>query len=136
MWDQNPIFCLFDSLTFQQMLHLSLSLSLQFLLSVMSTALCLLYCSRPGAYGVNSPALVRHFSLSIQRGMYKYVNAKELPLDMRSITDRAAQTLLWTELFRGDTYTHTHTHTHTIGLNNIIFCILFYNLTTTKNNHA
>lgn len=31
----------------------------------------------------------------------EYVNAQELPTDMRSITDRAAQTLLWTELFRG-----------------------------------
>ncbi|XP_041707686.1 NADH dehydrogenase [ubiquinone] iron-sulfur protein 8, mitochondrial-like isoform X2 [Coregonus clupeaformis] len=37
----------------------------------MSTALCLLYCSRPGTFGVNSPALVRHFSLSVQRGMYR-----------------------------------------------------------------
>ncbi|XP_044537992.1 NADH dehydrogenase [ubiquinone] iron-sulfur protein 8, mitochondrial [Gracilinanus agilis] len=32
---------------------------------------------------------------------YKYVNAKEPAMDMKSITDRAAQTLLWTELFRG-----------------------------------
>lgn len=31
----------------------------------------------------------------------EYVNAQELPTDMKSITDRAAQTLLWTELFRG-----------------------------------
>ncbi|ROL47189.1 NADH dehydrogenase [ubiquinone] iron-sulfur protein 8, mitochondrial [Anabarilius grahami] len=31
----------------------------------------------------------------------EYVNAEELPTDMKSITDRAAQTLLWTELFRG-----------------------------------
>lgn len=31
----------------------------------------------------------------------EYVNALELPTDMKSITDRAAQTLLWTELFRG-----------------------------------
>uniref|UniRef100_A0A4W5M0P8 NADH dehydrogenase [ubiquinone] iron-sulfur protein 8, mitochondrial n=1 Tax=Hucho hucho TaxID=62062 RepID=A0A4W5M0P8_9TELE len=30
-----------------------------------------------------------------------YVNAQDLPTDMKSITDRAAQTLLWTELFRG-----------------------------------
>uniref|UniRef100_A0A674BEG4 NADH dehydrogenase [ubiquinone] iron-sulfur protein 8, mitochondrial n=1 Tax=Salmo trutta TaxID=8032 RepID=A0A674BEG4_SALTR len=67
----------------------------------MSTAVRLLYCPRPGTFGVIIPGLVRHFSLSVQRGMYKYVNAKELPLDMRSITDRAAQTLLWTELFRG-----------------------------------
>uniref|UniRef100_A0AAY5KHG0 NADH dehydrogenase [ubiquinone] iron-sulfur protein 8, mitochondrial n=1 Tax=Esox lucius TaxID=8010 RepID=A0AAY5KHG0_ESOLU len=35
-------------------------------------------------------------SLSVE-----YVNANELPVDMKSITDRAAQTLLWTELFRG-----------------------------------
>lgn len=31
----------------------------------------------------------------------EYVNAQEVPTDMKSITDRAAQTLLWTELFRG-----------------------------------
>lgn len=31
----------------------------------------------------------------------EYVNAQEVPMDMKSITDRAAQTLLWTELFRG-----------------------------------
>lgn len=31
----------------------------------------------------------------------EYVNAKDIPTDMKSITDRAAQTLLWTELFRG-----------------------------------
>lgn len=37
------------------------------------------------------------FSLS------EYVNAQELGTDMKSITDRAAQTLLWTELFRGQT---------------------------------
>uniref|UniRef100_A0A8C5Q090 NADH dehydrogenase [ubiquinone] iron-sulfur protein 8, mitochondrial n=1 Tax=Leptobrachium leishanense TaxID=445787 RepID=A0A8C5Q090_9ANUR len=32
---------------------------------------------------------------------FKYVNAREEATDMKSITDRAAQTLLWTELFRG-----------------------------------
>ena len=31
----------------------------------------------------------------------EYVNAQELATDMRSITDRAAPTLLWTELFTG-----------------------------------
>ncbi|TNN80690.1 NADH dehydrogenase [ubiquinone] iron-sulfur protein 8, mitochondrial [Liparis tanakae] len=31
----------------------------------------------------------------------KYVNAKENPTDMKSITDRAAQKLMWTELIRG-----------------------------------
>ncbi|XP_027711784.1 NADH dehydrogenase [ubiquinone] iron-sulfur protein 8, mitochondrial isoform X1 [Vombatus ursinus] len=32
---------------------------------------------------------------------YKYVNVKEPVTDMKSVTDRAAQTLMWTELFRG-----------------------------------
>lgn len=31
----------------------------------------------------------------------EYVNNQEDATDMKSITDRAAQTLLWTELFRG-----------------------------------
>ncbi|XP_021257787.1 NADH dehydrogenase [ubiquinone] iron-sulfur protein 8, mitochondrial isoform X1 [Numida meleagris] len=31
----------------------------------------------------------------------EYVNIQEPAMDMKSITDRAAQTLLWTELFRG-----------------------------------
>nr|XP_005577085.2 NADH dehydrogenase [ubiquinone] iron-sulfur protein 8, mitochondrial isoform X3 [Macaca fascicularis] len=32
---------------------------------------------------------------------YKYVNMQESKTDMKSVTDRAARTLLWTELFRG-----------------------------------
>nr|XP_030689196.1 NADH dehydrogenase [ubiquinone] iron-sulfur protein 8, mitochondrial isoform X2 [Globicephala melas] len=32
---------------------------------------------------------------------YKYVNMREPSMDMKSVTDRAAQTLLWTELIRG-----------------------------------
>lgn len=32
----------------------------------------------------------------------EYVNVQELKSDMKSITDRAAQTLLWTELIRGE----------------------------------
>ncbi|XP_007961058.3 NADH dehydrogenase [ubiquinone] iron-sulfur protein 8, mitochondrial isoform X4 [Chlorocebus sabaeus] len=32
---------------------------------------------------------------------YKYVNLQESKTDMKSVTDRAARTLLWTELFRG-----------------------------------
>lgn len=37
-----------------------------------------------------------NFSFSVE-----FVNAQEPLNDMKSITDRAAQTLLWTELFRG-----------------------------------
>ncbi|NXD45211.1 NDUS8 protein, partial [Copsychus sechellarum] len=33
----------------------------------------------------------------------EYVNVREPAMDMKSITDRAAQTLLWTELIRGET---------------------------------
>ncbi|RVE75608.1 hypothetical protein OJAV_G00000300 [Oryzias javanicus] len=50
---------------------------------------------------VGSQNVVRCFSVSHQRCGFKYVNAQEVPTDMKSITDRAAQTLLWTELFRG-----------------------------------
>uniref|UniRef100_A0A8D3BU45 NADH dehydrogenase [ubiquinone] iron-sulfur protein 8, mitochondrial n=1 Tax=Scophthalmus maximus TaxID=52904 RepID=A0A8D3BU45_SCOMX len=67
----------------------------------MAATLRLLRCgSRPGTF-VTSQNLVRSFSVSAQRGGFKYVNAEEIPTDMKSITDRAAQTLLWTELFRG-----------------------------------
>lgn len=31
----------------------------------------------------------------------EYVNLQEPSMDMKSVTDRAAQTLLWTELVRG-----------------------------------
>lgn len=31
----------------------------------------------------------------------EYVNLREPSMDMKSVTDRAAQTLLWTELIRG-----------------------------------
>ncbi|CAJ1053004.1 NADH:ubiquinone oxidoreductase core subunit S8a [Xyrichtys novacula] len=48
-----------------------------------------------------TPILLRSFSVSSQRAGFKYVNAQEVSTDMKSITDRAAQTLLWTELFRG-----------------------------------
>uniref|UniRef100_A0A671U4J1 NADH dehydrogenase [ubiquinone] iron-sulfur protein 8, mitochondrial n=2 Tax=Sparus aurata TaxID=8175 RepID=A0A671U4J1_SPAAU len=67
----------------------------------MAATLRLLYTvSRPGTF-VASQNLVRSFSVSTQREGFKYVNAQEIPTDMKSITDRAAQTLLWTELFRG-----------------------------------
>lgn len=32
----------------------------------------------------------------------EYVNLREEPTDMKSITDKAAQTVLWTELIRGE----------------------------------
>ncbi|CAH6793455.1 Ndufs8 [Phodopus roborovskii] len=32
---------------------------------------------------------------------YKYVNVQEFEMDMKSATDHAARTLMWTELFRG-----------------------------------
>ncbi|OBS72895.1 hypothetical protein A6R68_12563 [Neotoma lepida] len=32
---------------------------------------------------------------------YKYVNVQEFEMDMKSVTDRAARTLMWTELIRG-----------------------------------
>jgi hypothetical protein len=35
------------------------------------------------------------------RNSYKYVNAEEHSMDMKDITDRAAQNMFWTELFRG-----------------------------------
>uniref|UniRef100_A0A3B3HAV3 NADH dehydrogenase [ubiquinone] iron-sulfur protein 8, mitochondrial n=1 Tax=Oryzias latipes TaxID=8090 RepID=A0A3B3HAV3_ORYLA len=52
-------------------------------------------------FGFGPGVIMRTLSVSVQRGGYKYVNAQELPTDLRSITDRAATTLLWTELFRG-----------------------------------
>lgn len=54
------------------------------------------------------PITVKHEALTNPSGLTcvvfvsaEYVNAQEIPTDMKSITDRAAQTLLWTELFRG-----------------------------------
>uniref|UniRef100_A0A3B3CPI6 NADH dehydrogenase [ubiquinone] iron-sulfur protein 8, mitochondrial n=1 Tax=Oryzias melastigma TaxID=30732 RepID=A0A3B3CPI6_ORYME len=58
-------------------------------------------CSKQGTFGFGPGVLMRTFSVSMQKDGYKYVNAQELPTDLRSITDRAATTLLWTELFRG-----------------------------------
>ncbi|XP_064309127.1 NADH dehydrogenase [ubiquinone] iron-sulfur protein 8, mitochondrial isoform X2 [Phalacrocorax carbo] len=63
-------------------------------------ALRLLYRA---AHAGSPPALgyLRPLSTTVPRDCYKYVNIQEPATDMRSITDRAAQTLLWTELFRG-----------------------------------
>uniref|UniRef100_A0A672QG20 NADH dehydrogenase [ubiquinone] iron-sulfur protein 8, mitochondrial n=1 Tax=Sinocyclocheilus grahami TaxID=75366 RepID=A0A672QG20_SINGR len=67
----------------------------------MSAALRVVYTvSRPGSF-LARQNLVRPLSLSAHRAGIKYVNNQEEATDMKSITDRAAQTLLWTELFRG-----------------------------------
>ncbi|XP_043113694.1 NADH:ubiquinone oxidoreductase core subunit S8b isoform X2 [Puntigrus tetrazona] len=67
------------------------------LLIGMEVTLSRLYSScRAGRLGP-----VRSFGVTVYRGGYKNVNAEEIPMDIKSITDRAAQTLLWTELFRG-----------------------------------
>lgn len=73
------------------------------------------YCCKPGAahkwhsqwrenmwplFGRSNHTLIQ---LSPFILFVEYVNAQELPTDLRSITDRAATTLLWTELFRGHT---------------------------------
>ncbi|KAM8843089.1 NADH dehydrogenase [ubiquinone] iron-sulfur protein 8, mitochondrial-like [Synchiropus picturatus] len=68
---------------------------------VMAASLRLIYSvSRAGAVSARQEA-ARSFSVSAHRQGYKYVNAQEVPDDLKSITDRAATTLLWTELFRG-----------------------------------
>ncbi|KAM8970221.1 NADH dehydrogenase [ubiquinone] iron-sulfur protein 8, mitochondrial isoform 1-T2 [Sarcophilus harrisii] len=54
-----------------------------------------------GAGAACRPGLARALHCSPPSSSYKYVNVKELPMDMKSVTDRAAQTLLWTELIRG-----------------------------------
>ncbi|XP_061263204.1 NADH dehydrogenase [ubiquinone] iron-sulfur protein 8, mitochondrial isoform X1 [Bos javanicus] len=46
-------------------------------------------------------ASVRGLHSSTVAATYKYVNLREPSMDMKSVTDRAAQTLLWTELIRG-----------------------------------
>ncbi|XP_061542192.1 NADH:ubiquinone oxidoreductase core subunit S8b isoform X1 [Phycodurus eques] len=64
-----------------------------------SLGLRLLYCySKPATLGCTS---VRPFRVGVERSGFKYVNAVEQQTDLKSITDRAATTLLWTELFRG-----------------------------------
>ncbi|XP_013909017.1 PREDICTED: NADH dehydrogenase [ubiquinone] iron-sulfur protein 8, mitochondrial [Thamnophis sirtalis] len=45
--------------------------------------------------------ITRLLSSTTSRASYKYVNAKEEQTDWKSVTDKAAQTLLWTELIRG-----------------------------------
>lgn len=38
---------------------------------------------------------------SLPASLAEYVNLREPSMDIKSVTDRAAQTLLWTELARG-----------------------------------
>ncbi|XP_036858336.1 NADH dehydrogenase [ubiquinone] iron-sulfur protein 8, mitochondrial isoform X3 [Manis javanica] len=47
------------------------------------------------------PPSGRSLHSSAVAATYKYVNFREPSMDMKSVTDRAAQTLLWTELIRG-----------------------------------
>lgn len=56
--------------------------------------------SSGGIFTVPKSLLSAHTHL-LSVSSAEFVNAQELPTDMKSITDRAAQTLLWTELFRG-----------------------------------
>uniref|UniRef100_A0A8D0GYF8 NADH dehydrogenase [ubiquinone] iron-sulfur protein 8, mitochondrial n=1 Tax=Sphenodon punctatus TaxID=8508 RepID=A0A8D0GYF8_SPHPU len=48
-----------------------------------------------------SASFVRQLNITAPRASYKYVNVKEVELNMKTATDQAAQTLLWTELIRG-----------------------------------
>lgn len=41
---------------------------------------------------------------SLPASLAEYVNMRESSMDMKSVTDRAAQTLLWTELIRGGSW--------------------------------
>lgn len=43
---------------------------------------------------------------SLPASLSEYVNMREPSMDMKSVTDRAAQTLLWTELARGRSWGH------------------------------
>ncbi|KAK7813266.1 hypothetical protein U0070_005171 [Myodes glareolus] len=67
-------------------------------------------------YRLTSPMLPRALAQAVRTGhhsgrslhssavaaTYKYVNVQELDMDMKSVTDRAARTLMWTELIRGE----------------------------------
>ncbi|XP_073537572.1 NADH dehydrogenase [ubiquinone] iron-sulfur protein 8, mitochondrial [Phyllobates terribilis] len=61
----------------------------------------LLYNAVKQAGPACSLTLVRPFGLAPQLHSFKYVNAREEETSLKAVTDRAAQTLLWTELFRG-----------------------------------
>ncbi|XP_043834049.1 LOW QUALITY PROTEIN: NADH dehydrogenase [ubiquinone] iron-sulfur protein 8, mitochondrial-like [Dromiciops gliroides] len=54
-----------------------------------------------GAGPASCRSLARRLHSSPSFSSYKYVNVKEPTMDLKSVTDRPAQTLLWTELFRG-----------------------------------
>lgn len=50
----------------------------------------------------------QHSALSEKHGNYYYVNNIEPSMEFAEITDRAAQTIFWTELFRGAAVTLAH----------------------------
>uniref|UniRef100_A0A6I8NY24 NADH dehydrogenase [ubiquinone] iron-sulfur protein 8, mitochondrial n=5 Tax=Mammalia TaxID=40674 RepID=A0A6I8NY24_ORNAN len=68
-------------------------------LPTMALARAFTHVARTGLPASRSLAPGIHSSAPV--ACYKYVNLKEPEMDWRSVTDRAAQTLLWTELFRG-----------------------------------
>ncbi|KAK2106705.1 NADH dehydrogenase Fe-S protein subunit 8 ndufs8 [Saguinus oedipus] len=64
-------------------------LTMPMLLRALAQAAC---AGPPGSQSLHNSAVA---------ATYKHVNVQEPKMDMRSVTDRAAQTLLWTELLRG-----------------------------------
>jgi len=52
------------------------------------------------------------------RNTYKYVNAEGPSMDVKEITDRAAQTMFLTELFRGTCTYFRH------GIENYVDCMV------------
>ncbi|XP_072841477.1 NADH dehydrogenase [ubiquinone] iron-sulfur protein 8, mitochondrial isoform X1 [Pogona vitticeps] len=61
--------------------------------------------------------LARCLSNTTPVASYKYVNLKEEPTDFKSATDKAAETLLWTELIRGFTVAVSYIFKETATIN-------------------
>ncbi|XP_068922618.1 NADH dehydrogenase [ubiquinone] iron-sulfur protein 8, mitochondrial isoform X1 [Petaurus breviceps papuanus] len=80
--------------------HVSMRVTLKMIGPNMTLLHVLSRARGAGAAGCRGLARGLHSSPS-STSSYKYVNMKEAPMDMKSVTDRAAQTLLWTELIRG-----------------------------------
>ncbi|KAG8441846.1 hypothetical protein GDO86_010866 [Hymenochirus boettgeri] len=81
--------------------YLSSCLSGGYLQTVKMLGVRLLYNAAKLSAPPCSQIMSRPLSFTPEMHSYKYVNAREEATDLRSVTDRAAQTLLWTELFRG-----------------------------------